>query len=59
MAKRRALKPKFKILAERADKVRAAFAKMKDEGMGTEDAVHSLRVKYKLARSTVYNYLKG
>lgn len=49
MAKRRALKPKSKILAEHADKIRVAFAKMKDEGMGTEDAVHSLRVKYKLA----------
>lgn len=59
MAKRRALKPLSKVSAERAEKVRIAFAKMKEEGMKTEDAVHSLRVKYRLARSTVYKYLQS
>lgn len=59
MAKKRPLKPLKQVSAERAEKVRQAFAKMKEEGIKTEDAVHSLRVKYRLARSTVYNYLKG
>ena len=39
--------------------MRIAFAKMKEGGMKTVDAVHSLSVEYRLARSTVYNYLKG
>ena len=55
MAKKRTLKPLKQVSAERAEKVRQAFAKMKEEGVKTEDAVHSLRVKYRLARPTVYN----
>lgn len=59
MAKRRALKPRSEMLKERAEKVRNDFARLKEQGLGTEDAVHRLRVKYKLGRTSVYSYIKA
>ena len=59
MAKRRALKPASQLRAEREEKVRLGFSQMKEQGLSTEDAVHRLRVKYRLGRSTIYRYIQS
>lgn len=59
MAKRRPLKPTSQVRAEREEKVRIGFAQMKEQGLSTEDAVHRLRVKYRLGRSTIYRYIQN
>lgn len=45
------------VRAEREEKVRIDFAKIREQGLSTEDAVHKLRVKYRLGRSTIYRYI--
>lgn len=58
MTKRRPLKPSSQWRAEREEKVLIGFAQMKEQGLSTEDAVHKLRVKYRLGRSTIYRYIQ-
>lgn len=59
MAKRKVLKTRLERIKEQEEKVRIEFGQLKDQGMTTEDAVHRLRVRYKLGRSTVYRYIKA
>lgn len=59
MAKRRPLKPVSQWRAEREEKVRLGFTQMKEKGLSTEDAVHRLRAKYRLGRSTIYKYIQS
>ena len=59
MAKRRALKPPAQIRAEREEKAKQDYLLLKEQGVNTAEAVHRIRKKYRVCRTTAYKWLRA